>query len=60
MRVALDIFLPKATTGGERVPVVFHQTRYHRSMRVRWPARWALGSDLDRPDVGVDPVHVRA
>ncbi|QUR67593.1 CocE/NonD family hydrolase [Mycobacterium spongiae] len=39
VRIAIDLYLPAGLTNGVRVPAILHQTRYYRSMQLRWPLR---------------------
>jgi hypothetical protein len=39
VRIAINLHLPAGLTGGERLPTILHQTRYYRSMELRWPLR---------------------
>lgn len=39
VRIAIDVYLPAELTSGVRLPAVLHQTRYYRSMQLRWPWR---------------------
>lgn len=39
VRIAVDLYLPAGLTGSERLPAILHQTRYYRSMELRWPLR---------------------
>ncbi|MFC1889897.1 CocE/NonD family hydrolase [Thermodesulfobacteriota bacterium] len=43
VRIAVDLYLPKGRDEGEVLPTIFHQTRYFRSMQLRWPFRWYTG-----------------
>ncbi len=43
VRIATDLYLPAGLSGSERLPTILHQTRYHRSMELRWPLRLFLG-----------------
>ncbi len=43
VRIAIDLYLPAGLTGTERLPAILHQTRYYRSMELRWPLRLFLG-----------------
>jgi len=43
VRIAIDLYLPTGLTGQERLPAILHQTRYYRSMELRWPWRLFLG-----------------
>ncbi len=47
VRLAVDVYLPRGTgpARGRRVPTILRQTRYHRSMGLRWPWRLALGGE---------------
>jgi uncharacterized protein len=42
VRIAIDLYLPAGLTGVERLPAILHQTRYYRSMELRWPLRFFL------------------
>jgi putative CocE/NonD family hydrolase len=37
VKIAIDLYLPEGLEEGARVPTILHQTRYHRSMELRWP-----------------------
>lgn len=37
VKIAVSIYLPTKLKEGEKLPVIFHQTRYWRSMDLRWP-----------------------
>jgi uncharacterized protein len=39
VRIAIDLYLPAGLTSGARLPTILHQTRYYRSMELRWPWR---------------------
>lgn len=43
VRIAVDLYLPAALRNGEKLPTILQQTRYFRSMELRWPFRLALG-----------------
>ncbi|WP_260861053.1 CocE/NonD family hydrolase [Mycobacterium simulans] len=43
VRIAIDLYLPADLTSGARLPAILHQTRYYRSMELRWPLRMFLG-----------------
>ncbi len=45
VRLAVDVYLPRGITSGDRLPAILHQTSYHRSHAYRWPLRYIL----DRP-----------
>lgn len=36
-KIAVDVFLPKGLKSDERIPTIVHQTRYWRSVILRWP-----------------------
>lgn len=36
-RIATSVYLPADIKAGEKLPVIFHQTRYWRSIDLRWP-----------------------
>jgi hypothetical protein len=36
-KIAIDLWLPGSRKPGERLPSILYQTRYWRSMQVRWP-----------------------
>jgi putative CocE/NonD family hydrolase len=38
VRLAVDVHLPKALTTRQRAPAILHQTRYWRSLAIRFPA----------------------
>jgi putative CocE/NonD family hydrolase len=37
VRIAINVHLPTGVTSGARLPTILHQTRYYRSMELRWP-----------------------
>ncbi len=43
VKLALDLYLPEKLAQGEKIPAILHQTRYFRSMELRWPWRTLLG-----------------
>ena len=43
VRIAVDLYLPAALRDGEKLPAILQQTRYFRSMELRWPYRLFLG-----------------
>ena len=43
VRIAIDLYLPKGLPPDRKLPTILHQTRYHRSMQLRWPFRALLG-----------------
>lgn len=45
VRIAIDLYLPADLASGVRLPAVLHQTRYYRSMELRWPFRKLLGGN---------------
>lgn len=46
-KIAASIYLPHDLKEGEKLPVIFHQTRYWRSIDLRWPASWKKGKFVD-------------
>lgn len=38
--IAVDVYLPKSKVKGEKFPTILHQTRYWRSIELKWPYRW--------------------
>ena len=42
VRIAVDVYLPAGVAGGAELPAILHQTRYYRSMELRWPWRLFL------------------
>jgi putative CocE/NonD family hydrolase len=44
VRIAINLYLPAGLTSGARLPTILHQTRYYRSMELRWPLRMFFGS----------------
>ena len=46
VKIAIDVYLPEKLPEGERLPTILLQTRYWRSIGIRWPLRLFL----DRPD----------
>ena len=47
VRIAVDVYLPRARAANERVPAILHQTRYYRAFDVRWPASALFGGMYD-------------
>jgi len=45
-RIALDLYLPADRGARARLPALLYQTRYWRSVELRWP----LGSFMERPN----------
>src|SRR5258708_16843626 len=43
VRIAIDLYLPVGLTSGARLPAILHQTRYYRSVELRWPLRMLFG-----------------
>lgn len=43
VRIAIDLYLPQGLGETETIPTILHQTRYHRSMQLRWPFSALLG-----------------
>jgi uncharacterized protein len=43
VRIAIDLYLPAGLTSDVRLPAILHQTRYYRSMELRWPLRMLFG-----------------
>jgi uncharacterized protein len=39
VRIAINLYLPVGLMSGARLPAILHQTRYYRSMELRWPWR---------------------
>jgi putative CocE/NonD family hydrolase len=39
IKIAASIYLPADLKEGEKLPTIFHQTRYWRSITLRWPLR---------------------
>jgi len=37
VQIAIDVFLPEGLAPGQRLPTILEQTRYWRSVLVRWP-----------------------
>ena len=37
IKLAVDVYLPASWQTGQRLPTMFHQTRYWRAMAYRWP-----------------------
>lgn len=37
--IAVDVYLPKGNKG-EKFPTILHQTRYWRSIELKWPYKW--------------------
>jgi len=42
VRIAINLHLPAGLASGARLPTILHQTRYYRSMELRWPLRMLL------------------
>lgn len=38
--IAIDVYLPKGKIKDEKFPTVLHQTRYWRSIELKWPYKW--------------------
>ena len=38
--IAVDVYLPKSKVKDEKFPVILHQTRYWRSIELKWPYKW--------------------
>lgn len=47
VRIALDLHLPGDAASGERFPAILHQTRYFRSVELRWLGRVLIGDPFD-------------
>jgi uncharacterized protein len=47
VRIAVDVYLPARASPGERLPTILHQTRYFRSLRLRWLGRVLKGDPYD-------------
>src|SRR5262249_3661031 len=43
VKVAVDIYLPRELGASEKIPAILRQTRYCRSMELRWPFRALVG-----------------
>ena len=43
VKIAVDLYLPEGLPPGETIPTILHQTRYFRSIELRWPLRLFLG-----------------
>jgi len=43
VKIAVDLYLPEGLRQGEKIPSILHQTRYFRSIELRWPLRLFLG-----------------
>ena len=39
VKIAIDLYLPKGLEQTEKIPTILRQTRYYRSMELRWPYR---------------------
>jgi putative CocE/NonD family hydrolase len=39
VRIAINLYVPVGLMSGDRLPTILHQTRYYRSMELRWPWR---------------------
>jgi putative CocE/NonD family hydrolase len=38
--IAVDVYLPKSKVKDEKFPTILHQTRYWRSIELKWPYNW--------------------
>jgi len=38
--IAIDVYLPKGKIKDEKFPTILHQTRYWRSIELKWPYKW--------------------
>ena len=47
VKIAIDVNLPEGLQDGQRLPTILWQTRYWRSMGMRWPFSWLLGEPRD-------------
>ena len=43
VQIAINLWVPVASTSGAGLPTILHQTRYHRSMELRLPLRTLMG-----------------
>jgi uncharacterized protein len=50
VRLALDLRLPAPLSVGERVPALLIQSRYWRSLELRFPFKWFLEPNAMNPD----------
>lgn len=47
VQIATNVYLPVDLKEGEKLPVIFHQTRYWRSIDLRWPVNVIKGRFVD-------------
>ena len=47
VKIAVSLFLPKDLKKGEKLSTIFHQTRYWRSIDIRWPFSLLTGKFFD-------------
>jgi putative CocE/NonD family hydrolase len=47
VKIAIDVHLPEGLQDGQTLPTILWQTRYWRSMGMRWPFSWLLGEPRD-------------
>lgn len=40
VKLAVDVYLPKKRAASERLPTILYQTRYVRSVELKWAYRW--------------------
>lgn len=50
VKIAVSLHLPKDFKKGEKLPTIFHQTRYWRSMDLRWPVSMFSSRFVDMYD----------
>lgn len=43
VKIAVDVYMPRDVKKGKQYPVIFHQTRYWRRMKLKWPYNWIAG-----------------
>ena len=58
VRIAADVWVPDGGAGKRGVPVVFHQARYNRGMRMRKPINWWMKARnrMMRYTPSIDPI----
>ncbi len=39
-RIAVNLHLPASLEDDKKIPAILHQTRYWRSLKIKFPARW--------------------
>jgi putative CocE/NonD family hydrolase len=54
-RLAADVYLPTGLPAGAKIPTILHQTRYMRSLKLRWLPGLLVGDPFDHT-----PLHAAA